>query len=389
MNHLRQLCRPAVVDEGPPRRGAAQRAPREHERLVRLHVLDVSRQIIDKGWTWAQTSRLLHLSERTLRDWRRDYAREQLCAHPLGRPLLAASREQRNEVIHLLDELGPGIGLPTLRDIFPGLARAALADVLRRYRRLWRLLQYQTIQRLRWTCPGRVWALDFHGPRPLIDCLYPDLLAVRDLASGQQLLWLPVAGATAARVVEGLTILFAVHGAPLVLKSDNGSAFGAAVVQQLLAAWGVKNLFSPPRMPKYNGSIEAGIGSLTTRTGQHAARQGRPGFWSWDDTEAARQEANVTARPRGEHGPSPDEAWHRRQPISPAERQGFIQTVTRLQEAEGQVQGGPPSNPRDEHWLRARDRQAIRRALVEHGYLYFRRRRIPPRIPRQKAADIT
>jgi hypothetical protein len=27
---------------------------------------------------------------------------------------------------------------------------------------------------------GAVWGLDFHGPRPMIDGLYPNLLAVRD-----------------------------------------------------------------------------------------------------------------------------------------------------------------------------------------------------------------
>ena len=108
-----------------------------------------------------------------MRDWRHDFAQDQLRAYPLGRPLRAASRHERNEVIHLLDELGPGIGLPTLRYLFPGLARAALADVLRRYRGLWRLRHYQTIHQLHWTAPGRNWALDFHGPRPPIDGLYP------------------------------------------------------------------------------------------------------------------------------------------------------------------------------------------------------------------------
>jgi hypothetical protein len=151
----------------------------------------------------------------------------------------------------------------------------------------------------------------------------------------------------------------------------------------------VKTLFSPPRMPRYNGAIEAGIGSLTTRTDLHAVRQGHPGFWSWEDTEAAQQEANATARPQGENGPSPDEAWHGRGPIGAEEREAFVRTVARLQEEVEHDQGGPPSNPRDEQWERARDRQAIRRALVEHGYLYFRRGRILPPIPREKAADIT
>jgi transposase InsO family protein len=151
---------------------------------------------------------------------------------------------------------------------------------------------------------GRVWAIDFHGPRPAVDGLFPYLLAVRDLSSGQQLLWLPVAQAAAATVVEALRSLFARDDPPLVLKSDNGSAFGALAVQELLHQRGVKNLFSPPRMPRYNGAIEAGIGSLTTRTEQWAARRGHPGEWSWADAAAAQEEANATAGSRGLLGPS-------------------------------------------------------------------------------------
>jgi len=190
----------------------------------------------------------------------------------------------------LIDELGPGIGLPTLRLEFPGMARAQLEELLRRYRRIWRKRNRQPIRVLHWTRPGAVWAIDFHGPRPPIDGLYPNLLAVRDLSSGQQLLWLPVHDMTAPTVLQALNGLFTTHGAPLVLKSDNGSAFVADEVQELLAQFGVKNLFSPPRMPRYNGSIEAGIGSLTSRTEQHATRQGHPGYWTWHDAEAARFE---------------------------------------------------------------------------------------------------
>ena len=106
------------------------------------------------------------------------------------------------------------------------LIRAELKDILRRYRRIWRKRNQQPLHVLHWTQPGAVWAIDFHGPRPLIDGLYPHLLAVRDLPSGQQLLWLPVARHDApTAVVHALTGLFVVHGAPLVLKSDNGSAF--------------------------------------------------------------------------------------------------------------------------------------------------------------------
>jgi hypothetical protein len=51
--------------------------------------------------------------------------------------------------------------------------------------------------------------------------------------------------------IEALSLLFTIHGAPLVLKSDNGSAFIAEETHQLLQAWQVEVLFSPPRTPSY------------------------------------------------------------------------------------------------------------------------------------------
>jgi hypothetical protein len=58
----------------------------------------------------------------------------------------------------------------------------------------------------------------------------------------------------------------------------------------------------------YNGAIEAGIGSLKTRTERQALWAGRPGPWTWQDVEAARQEANATARPHGAYGPTPEQS---------------------------------------------------------------------------------
>jgi hypothetical protein len=39
-------------------------------------------------------------------------------------------------VLDFLREHGPTVGVPTLRDCFPGMARAELADLLKRYRRV-------------------------------------------------------------------------------------------------------------------------------------------------------------------------------------------------------------------------------------------------------------
>jgi transposase InsO family protein len=385
VSHLKNICRGPVA-EGPPRRGSAgQRLERVHEQQVRRHVVEAAANWENEGWSWHRIADLIGLPERTLRDWRHGLLENFLEPAALGRPLLRADAARRNEVIHLLDELGPGVGVPSLREIFPDVARAELEDLVRRYRRVVRKRERQNLAVLHWTRPGAVWAVDFHGPRDPVDGACPCLLAVRDLASGKQLLWRPVPDMTAATLVAALTPLLAVHGAPLVVKSDNGSAFIDGRTRELLARFGAIGLFSPPRAPSYNGSIEAGIGSMTSRTEQHAARHGRPGYWTSDDAEAARLEANATARPFGPLGPSPDRRWSCREAITPSERDTFAATVARRLQEQDHDHGQADDSAADR---RAKQRPAIRHALVEHGYLYITRRRIPLPISSQKAADI-
>ena len=55
-----------------------------------------------------------------------------------------------------------------------------------------------------------MWAIDFTEAPAVIDGVFPYLLAVRDLASGQQLLLLPLPEATSAGVVPALASLFVV-----------------------------------------------------------------------------------------------------------------------------------------------------------------------------------
>ena len=279
-----------------------------------------------------------------------------------------------------MKELGPATSVATLRDCFPWLPRVELEDLLKRYRRVWQKRHQHAPHSLRWQRVGAVWAMDFsEAPRP-IDGVYPYLFAVRDLASHQQLLWLPTFDMRAVTVIDALWRLFHTHGVPLVLKADNGSAFLADTTQDFLLSVGVSLLFSPPRTPWYNGSIEAGIGSLKTRTERHADH---PGYWTCDDVAAAQIEANATARPQGETGPTPDELWSTRRAITPEERRLFQETV-RSRRAELGPQGERSS--REE---RCMQRKAIRRVLVEHGILLFSRRRIPLPITNQKTANIT
>jgi len=386
MKRLLDACRGDAERAG--QRGHTWQTPhRQREQSLRSHVAELCDWAARHGHRRLQIADVLRLAPRTLRDWCHKAPLDPRAA-PLGRPVLRSACADRNDVIAVIHRLGPRVGVPTLRDCFPHMLPAELADLLQRYRRVWRRRYHQALQVLHWQVPGAVWAMDFaEAPQP-IDGTYRYLLAVRDLASGQQLLWLPLRSATALETIPALTPLFLVHGAPLVLKTDNGSPFLAGDVLRFLETWGVEQLFSPPRMPRYNGAIEAGIGSLKTRTEQEATRHDRPTQWTWDDTEAARLQANAEARPHGQSGPTPDEAWNTRRPISAVERMLFRAGVAKHR-AEFQAEGGWSEHERlESHEARAIDRRAIPSALVEHGFLFHRRRRIPLPFPKRKAANI-
>jgi transposase InsO family protein len=375
-----------VHPHDPPstRRGyARQRLPREREAILRGNVVELTRWTLNLGFSLPETANLLHLAPRTLRHWYDDCRIAAPRIHLLGRPTLRSSLADRTDVLDVLNELGPATSVATLRDCFPWMPRVELENLVTRYRRVWRKRHQHAPYCLHWQTPGTVWAMDFTKAPRSIDGIYPYILAVRDLASHQQLLWLPVLDMTADTTIEALWMLFVLHGAPLVLKADNGSAFIADATADFLFPFGVNLLFSPPYTPGYNGSIEAGIGSLKTRTERHATRAGHPGYWTSDDVAAAQSEANATARPQGETGPTPNELWPTRRSITPEERRLFQQTVQRRREELG-LQGELSSKEE-----RRMQREAIRRALVERDILLFSRRRIPLPILKQNTATIT
>jgi hypothetical protein len=278
-------------------------------------------------------------------------------------------------LLALLSLLGPRTGVPVLQALCPALARREVQDLLRRFRRVWRRRHRRLLRGLHWQRPGSVWAIDFAEPPVPIDGCFTAVLAVRDLASSLQLLWLPVTAETAQVAIDALTLLFRAHGPPLVLKSDNGSAFIASDTHQFLERWQVWQLRSPPELPQYNGSCEAGIGSMKTRTHHQACQSGHAGAWTCDDLEAALLQANLTARPWGCQGPIPDEAWQQRQPIRPKVRRAFAETVRQ------QTGTCPPTDT-------ARWREAIVAALEEHGLLRFSRETVavPLRVAGRKPA---
>jgi hypothetical protein len=372
------------------RRGPGwQRTARELEGQVRGQAVELSGWLQERGLDRGARAAALGMTPRTLRDWEARGRAGRPGVPVLGRPVRRSPVAWRNEAVGLLEELGPGVGVATLRASFPEMCRAELADLLRRYRRVWRARHRQAVYELSWQVAGAVWAIDFAEAPRAVDGAYPYLLAVRDLASGMQLLWQPVAAATTAAVLEALAWLVAIHGAPLVLKSDNGRAFAAEAARVWLGAAGVQVLFSPPYWPSYNGAIEAGIGSLKARTEGSASRAGRPGQWTWQDAARAQAEANATSRPRGERGPSAAELWGQRRPIRGDERAAFRASVAR-QEREIRAQEGISREAVLSHREQSRiERQAVRRALGEYGYLLFSRRRIPPPIRRRKVTKLT
>jgi transposase InsO family protein len=369
------------------RQGLVGQQPRRQlEQQVRCRAATFAEQLALGGYPRSETARRLGVSARTLRCWQAVMRRRDVPVSPLGRPLLGPRPEEQQAVIACLHDLGPGVGVPSLRARFTTLARTALKDLLQSYRRHWQAEHTLVRHILLWQQPGTVWATDFvHAPMA-IDGRYPYLLAMRDLASGYQLLWLPVETESAAEVGAALTLLFTIHGAPLVLKMDNGAGFTAAETKQLLETWQVAPLYSPPRTPSYNGAIEAANGAMKKRTQQQTASSGRSSTWTSDDAEAAHREANATARPRRLHGRTPDQVWTGHNPPTHAERASFQATIAHYRDAARRQHGLPEGDLLHAPQTKI-SRLAIRRALVAHDLLQFRRRRIPAPIPRPKVTS--
>jgi hypothetical protein len=219
-----------------------------------------------------------------------------------------------------------------------------------------------------------VWAMDFLTPPAPVDGVGAAVLAVQDLSSGQQLLWQAFAEETAAVTCAALEDLFRQHGPPLVMKCDNGSPFIAEATGLLHRRWGVQMLYSPPRLPRYNGTCERGNGLLRTFTDELAAQNGRRGVWLTVDLEEASHLNNEVRRPERLEGRTPAEVWNARTSPTDDERNAFLTAVDVQQRI---VLA---------HWQRtieelsragrtALDRIAVPQVLCDLGYLTIHRRK--------------
>jgi hypothetical protein len=206
-----------------------------------------------------------------------------------------------------------------------------------------------------------------------------------------QLAWQPVSGESAVETCGVLRGLFAEHGAPVVLKMDNGPAFRSEELARMLSPQGVAVFYSPAYTPSYNGSVEAGVGAMKGRTAMQAWLRGASGSWTWEDMEAARQEANAACVGRRESSLTRAQVWALRPQLNEAARSALGAEVLRQQppcvwpgaDAKDEVSGGSVLD-RSCPW-----RVVLGRALVTLGYLVLSWRRIPLPINPQKTDKIT
>lgn len=367
------VLRQRLATEPRARRAAVHK--RELEGLARRAVLGTQRLARRRGLGAAAAARTVGLSRRTLAAWEAQ-RRRPAPRPPRGRPPRRLDREQARSVRAYLALVGPRTSMATLRATFPKEPPAALARERARFREHAVTGRHCLIKALRWTKPGWVWALDFASPPRPIEGRYATLLLVRDLASGAQLAALPMEAATARAVLQVLLVLFLCYGRPLVIKWDNDPAFREEGLRAHLEALGITLLYSPPALPAYNGACEAGVGSIKTRTHHEAARHDRPGRWTCNDLEAARRQANETARPWGARGPTPWERFGGRRMPSGEERHRFLARRAEHEQAERERQDLSETALLDFWHQTAVDRVAIGHALTDEGVLSFRQRRI-------------
>jgi len=336
------------------------------------------------GISRVAVSAALWIEERTLRDWEERWHNDRLATKPLGRPARALTRAQREVALAYLHVTDGCVGVRSMMGVIEEpVSRAALLDIKRRFRYARSRRGGTLCAKLEWTRPGSVWALDWTDPESVIERLFTKILVVRDLASGQNLLTLPCvaeSGEIAAREIE---ILIGRHGAPAVLKSDNGKSLRCGAVSLVLALHGILALPSPPRTPGYNGACEAGIGSFKVHVHHIAAASGRAAAWTCDDVLEAQRAVNTRVR---ENGLSAEDYWVTRRRFGAEERERLWALYRTHLRAERAARGLPDGVGIRAFEQDSLDRVALRRALEEVGLVRFRRRRIRPPIRLKKVA---
>ncbi len=366
-------------------RGAGRQvAYRAQERAVRKRVLACVHWAGWHGWSRNRCAAALGLTPATLAEWTRRWndSSDRLAPVPLGASPLTCSPVERRDVLDFLALHGTAFGVGVLQDHFPRLSRRDLQCLLHLARTEVDAVAAGGFYRcVTWYGPGRAWALDHTEPPTAIDGEFRYVLTVRDLASGCTLAAHAVASPNAASTIDVLRALIAQHGAPLLLKADNGSAFIAQETRDFLATHHVTLLYSPAYTPSYNGACEAGNGTIKHLAHTLACRHDRPHAWTLDDLEAARLLANRRITDYRQVR-TPEQRFADRTQITVAERDHFLAIVAaeqRRHEADNTIATNHGVRKMAADALR---RQAITGALLATGVITIRSR--PLRLPYPK-----
>lgn len=261
----------------------------------------------------------------------------------------------------------PHIGVPSLRRQFPGLPKNSTAAYLRRLKRLRNKRRKRLWRWLRWHLAGAVWAIDGTWFDQPVGANGRRALVVVDLHSKGTLCVESVPGERAASVVACLARLFALHGAPLVLKADNGSAFIAEPVERLCLESGITLMHSPIRRPRFNGTCEVSGRWAKHRATRAARDRGSPDRLSQADLDHAVTFTGTMPR------------------IAPANRAHF-QQVVREQLALLAAEWGIALHGRSrDHLYRSLRRVAVQRALQLCHILTIEGREFPQCLPASAA----
>ena len=107
-----------------------------------------------------------------------------------------------------------------------------------------------------WEWPTRPWArihIDFAGP-----FLGKQFLVVVD-AHSKWLEVVPVQNITSQTTISALRAIFATHGLPELLVSDNGASFTSTEFQEFMKRNGIRHVTSAPYHPASNGLAERSV----------------------------------------------------------------------------------------------------------------------------------
>ena len=328
------------------------------------------------GRSAAAVARQRDVSVRSAQRWWQRHRRGEPPVCVRGRKRKSVSREERMALLATMRELGPHVGVEVLKEHHPEAPFRTIEQMKIRWLAVLSRRYVAARKKLAWTRPGHVWAMDFTKLWLRVEGVFEHALLVRDLGSGKLLAATPAPGERPDTVMQTLSKLFCEHGAPLAMKADGGAGFLAEDVKELLSEHGVESLRSPPRMPRYNGSAEAGIRSFKAHLSWQLRRRGETNRITLADLEDVVRRINLVARPRGKRGPNADQLFAQRcRPLE--EERAALRAARDRHKSELEmieIENGDTLMTRSR--ADAIRRKALERALVENGELKIRRGRI-------------